>query len=231
MCSTSRWRPPVPVSRPACLSHENGGRQPGRCPPSWPGRAVGTRGHVHTGCLEGPLDKGLGSVLLLPVASLPPSPVHPLPRKITPVSSPSPTPSPASEATGWDHPVGRTGWGPVSVSRASHCEGIPSAPDIVKSRAGISAGVATAPKEGLPPEPITSPSSAPSQAPGAAEKGVTPLFIHSFIHSIMHSFNKCYGGSPTRRGGGRQSPLKGSWRINSKVLGAPGRAWLRGHSH
>lgn len=73
--------------------------------------------------------------------------------------------------------MGWTVWGPVSVGRASHFEGIPSAPDIVKSRAGISAGAEAAPKEGLPREPITSPSSAPSQDPGAVGKGVTLLFI------------------------------------------------------
>ena len=121
---------PSPRSRPACLSHENGGRRPDRCPPSHPGQAVGTRGHVLTRCLERPLDS-LCWALLLPTASLP----QPCPSSTQKNDTCFPLLHPClSEATGWDCPEGWTVQGLVSVHRGPHFEQGPH-PNTVQSRA------------------------------------------------------------------------------------------------
>ena len=186
---------PSPRSRPTCLSHENGGRLPDRCPPSQPGRAVGTRGHILTGCLERTLDKQppLGAS---PAGGSAPQPCPSSTQK-NDTCFPLLHTSPSSEATGWDCPAGWIVAGLVSVRRAPHFKGTPSPCDIVKSRVGMSAEPETAPREGFPPEPITSPSASALDS-GAAQKGVTPPFICSFISSFylspIHSFNKCNEG-------------------------------------
>ena len=114
-----------------------------------------------------------------------PNPVHPQSRKMTPVS-PSSTPAPPLRPQdGTPSPAGWTVQGLVSVRRAPHFEGTPSPCDRVKSRVGMFAGPETAPREGLAPEPMTSPS-APTLGPGAAQRGVTLPLMCSLVHSIVH---------------------------------------------
>ena len=97
------------------------------------GRAVGTRGHVLTGCLERTLHKQppLGAS---PAGGSLPQPCPSSTQK-NDTCFPLLHPSPSSEATGWDCPEGWTVSGLVSVRRAPHFKGTPSPCDIVKSRA------------------------------------------------------------------------------------------------
>ena len=179
------------------------------------GRAVGTRGHILTGYLERTLHKQPPLGASPAVGSLP----QPCPSSTQKNDTCFPLlhTSPSSEAPGWDCPEGWTVSGLVSVRRAPHFKGTPSPCDIVKSRVGMSAEPETAPREGVPPKPITSPSASALDSE-EAQKGVTPPFICSFISSFylspIHSFNKCDEGEVMA-----VPPQKGSWGINSKVRG------------
>ena len=165
------------------------------------------------GAWSGPWTNSLCWALLLPTASLP----QPCPSSTQKNDTCFPLldTSPSSEATGWDCPEGWTVPGLVSVRRAPHFKGTPSPCDIVKSRVGTFAGPETAPRRDSPrayDKPLCS-----RTRPQGSAQGVTPPFICSLIHwfipSFTHSFNKCNEGEV------KTVPPRGSWGINSKVLG------------
>ena len=87
---------------------------------------------------------------------------------------------------------------------------------MVKSRAGVAAGTKKKRplREAVLPEQVTRPW-------GSGQGGGHPT-VHLFIHSFICSFNKCSGGSPVRRWGQQQSPLKGAGRL---ILEGAGSTW------
>ena len=123
---------PSPRSRPACLSHENGGRRPDRCPPSQPAGQWGPEATSSPGAWSSPWTNSLCWALLPPAASLP----QPCPSSIQKNDTCFPLlhTGPSSEATGWDCSAGWTVSGLVSVRRAPHFEQGPH-PNTVQGRA------------------------------------------------------------------------------------------------